>query len=135
MSHISVIENQSEQINDRQYFNLKRMANPNRFIGIINKFTQPSFFWPNLFDDPTPNNYIFHVDNQTNKPLPDNERRKPFHSIQDVYKKPEFMFVNNFTFEIFKKNENYPWPTTLWQSKENHFPVAITTLDLYPGQS
>ena len=136
MSHKTVIENQSEQIKDSQYFYLRRMSKySNRFTGTINKFTQPSFFWPNLFDDPYPNNYIFHVDNQTNKPLPDNLRGKPFHSLPDVYSKPEFMFVNNFTFEIFKKNEDYPWPTTLWQSKQNHFPVAITTLDLYPGQS
>lgn len=136
MSHKTVIENQSEQIKDSQYFYLSRMSKySNRFTGTINKFTQPSFFWPNLFDDPYPNNYIFHVDNQTNKPLPDNLRGKPFHSLPDVYNKPEFMFVNNFTFEIFKKNEDYPWPTTLWQSKQNHFPVAITTLDLYPGQS
>ena len=41
--------------------------------------------------------------------------------------------MNTFTFEIFRKNPDNPWPTCLWESKQNHHPVAITTLNLYPG--
>ena len=135
MTHIKVLGGKYEQIEDRQYVELTRKSNyPNRFQGIMNRSRRPSFFWPNLFDGQPWNDwYIFHVDNQTNLPLPDHVRGSPFCTLPEVYQKPEYMYVNNIKFEIFRRNRDYPFPTNLWECKQNHHPVAITTLDLYPG--
>ena len=135
MTQVKVLGGIHEQIEDRHYFELTQTSNyPNRFQGTINRSRRPSFFWPNLFDGQPENDwYIFHVDNQTNLPLPEHMRGSPFCTLPEVYKKPEYKYVNNFTFEIFRRNEDYPFPTKLWESKQNHHPVGITTLDLYPG--
>ena len=135
MTHIKVINGIHEQIEDRQYFNLSRKSNyPNRFTGVVNRFSCPSFFWPNLFDgEPKNDCYIFHVDNHTNYPLPEHMWGSPFCYLPNVYQSPAYKFVNSFTFEIFRKNSEKPWPSSLWESKQNHHPVAITTLNLYPG--
>ena len=137
MTQTKVLDGVHEQVEDKIYFEMKQKSNyPKRFTGIANRFTRPSFFWPNLFDgQPRQDGYIFHVDNQTNLPLPPHMRGSPFCSLPKVYQVPEYMFVNNFTFEIFRRNPEFPWPTNLWESKLNHHPVAITTLDLYPGGS
>ena len=135
MTQIKVLGGDHEQIEDRLYFELTRKSNyPNRFQGVINRSRRPSFFWPNLFDGQPVNDwYIFHVDNQTNLPLPDHVRGSPFCTLPEVYQKPEYMYVNNFTFEIFRLNKDFPFPSKLCEAKQNHHPVAITTLDLYPG--
>ena len=135
MTQIKVLNGVHEQVEDRQYFELKRKSTyPNRFTGIANRGSRPAFFWPNLFDgEPHKDWYIFHVDNQTNLPLPANMKGGPFCSLPKVYQVPEYKFVNNFTFEIYRRDPEFPWPTNLWDSQKNHYPVAITTLDLYPG--
>lgn len=135
MTHIKVLPGMNEQINDRQYFELTRISHyPNRYTGTINRIGSPSFFWPDLFKgQPEHDSYIFHVDNQTNYPLPEHIKGKPFSTLPKVYQKPEYKYVNSFTFNIFRKNEHFPWPTKLYESRTNHHPVAITTLNLYPG--
>ena len=137
MTHIKVINGTHEQIEDRQYFTLYRKSNyPNRFTGVINRFSRPSFFWPNLFDgEPLNDCYIINVDNQTNLPLPEHMKGSPFCHLPKIYQDPRYKFVNSFQFEIFRKNPENPWPTSLLESKQKHHPVAITTLNLYPGGS
>ena len=71
--------------------------------------------------------------NSTNLPLPDHMRGSPFCYLPKVYQDPSYKFVNTFTFDIFRKKPGNPWSTNLWESKQYHYSVAITTLNLYPG--
>ena len=128
----------NEEIQNRMYFTLvQNHRSPMLLTSMSSKYGHSPFFWPGLFEgEPQDAWYIISINTGSNKPLPlPWMKNSPIAYWPSEFQTPDYIYPNQMWFYTHRFDKKKPWPETVGEMEQNHIPVGLTYLQMYPGGS
>ena len=127
-----------EELTDRMYMRFERRGlwNDQFHTGINSVSMQPKFLFPDIVSHTPGSSYYVHCESRIREKLPPHMSSyydRSFEAWPDVYNTPAYIFPLTMTFNHYLMTKGLPFPKTEYELRQNHFKVALTYLDLYPG--